>query len=68
MTDDWVLVFSATDISELMYLQELMSEDNIETVVMNKQDSSYLFGEIELYARSSDALAAMQIIEKQKSE
>lgn len=68
MTDDWVLVFSATDIFEVNYLQELMSEDNIETVVMNKQDSSYLFGEIELYTRNTDALAAKQIIEKQKGE
>lgn len=68
MTDDWVLVFSAIDIFEVNYLQELMSEDNIETVVMNKQDSSYLFGEIELYTRNTDALAAKQIIEKQKGE
>jgi hypothetical protein len=68
MGDDWVSVFSTTEMSEIVYLQEILSEENIESVVMSKQDSIYLFGEIELYTRNADAMAARFIIEKQKSE
>lgn len=68
MSEDWALVFSTSKMSEIVFLQELLSEENIESVVMNKQDSVYLFGEIELYTHHSQALAAKQIIEKQKGE
>lgn len=68
MSDDWVPVFSATKMSEIVFLQEILTEENIESVVMSKQDSIYLFGEIELYTRNTDAMAARFIIEKQRSE
>jgi hypothetical protein len=47
---NWSLIYTTTNASEASILQGMLQQNNIEAMVMNKQDSSYLnFGEIEIY-------------------
>lgn len=39
-----------------------MADNDIECVIMNKQDSTYRFGEIEVYVPTSETLKAKQLI------
>lgn len=41
-------------------------ENGINAIIVNKKDSSYLFGELELYVMSDDAIQAKHIITTQE--
>lgn len=43
-------------------LKGLLMENGINAIIVNKQDSSYLFGELELYVMPNDAIQAKHII------
>jgi len=45
-----------------------MAENEIECVIMNKKDSTYGFGEIEVYVPTAEAFKAKQLILKFKGE
>lgn len=68
MTDEqeiqWVLVHSSSDEQEVNLLKSILEENEIESVIMNKRDSTYLFGDVELYVSTSDAFNAVQLIKK----
>ncbi len=62
MKDNWQKIYSSSYEHELKILQALLKEQDIRSVIMNKKDSAYLFGEIELYVQASDVLKSKQII------
>jgi len=43
-------------------IQALLKEDEIDSIILNKRDSTYLFGEIELYVAVENVLKSKQII------
>jgi hypothetical protein len=68
-TDDsenpWELLYSSDKSYQVEILKSLLEEAEIDAVVLNQQDSSYiLFGDIELYVPRSDVLVARQILSK----
>jgi hypothetical protein len=63
--DPWELLYSSDKSYQVEILKSLLEEAEIDAVVLNHQDSSYiLFGEIELYVNRSEVLAARQILSK----
>jgi len=62
MEGKWIRVFSSADPFRVEVLKGLLADNNIESVVVNKKDSAYLFGEVELYVNVADAFIANQII------
>ena len=65
MEKDWVKIYSTGQEYLAGILKDMLMEHNIEAVVMNKQDSSYLsFGDIELYVKSENAIKAKYLIDK----
>jgi hypothetical protein len=63
--DPWELLYSSDKSYQVEILKSLLEEAEIDAVVLNHQDSSYiLFGEIELYVYRSDVLLARQILSK----
>ena len=61
--DSWVMIFNCAARYQAEILKSLLEDENINSVIINKQDSSYLsFGEIELYVKNDDVLRAKQII------
>lgn len=59
---DWVTVYSTSKLFEAELVQSILTENEIECVLINKQDSSYLFGEIEVCVPTEDAFSAKQLI------
>lgn len=68
MEDNWTQVYSSSQQYQIELIRGLLKEHDIESVTMNKQDSFYHFGSIELYVNVEDAFRAKQIIEKHQGE
>ncbi len=62
MKDDWIKIYSSVYIHKVEIMQALLKEEGIESVILNKRDSAYLFGEIELYVDVENVLKSKQII------
>ncbi len=63
--DPWELLFTSDKEYRVEILKGLLEEEDIQAVIMNKQDSSYLiFGEVQLLVKRSDILRAEQILNK----
>jgi hypothetical protein len=54
MTEDWHLLIRTRDLPKAEILKGMLEENDIPVVMLNKQDSLYVFiGEIELYVPHS---------------
>ena len=63
MEKDWILVFSTGQPYQAELARQLLEENNIQAVVINKKDSSYLaFGETEVYVRRDDIIRAKNLV------
>lgn len=67
-SSDWVTVYTTSKQFEAALVQSIIAENEIECVIINKQDSSYLIGEIEVCVPTADAFAAKQLILRNFSE
>ncbi len=67
MEKDWVKIYITKDNFEAEILKGLFDTENIDSVILNKKDSSIIaFGEIELYTHIDNAERAKKIIENNK--
>ena len=67
--EDWVKIFSSTIPNQAEIIKGMLLENEIESVILNKQDSSYLsFGDIEMYVHPDDVARANQLIEQTLNE
>jgi len=62
MDNDWSVIYSSNQLYEIEMAKSILLENNIESFIVNKQDSLYLIGEIELYVRMDDIMKAKLII------
>jgi len=65
MENDWVIAYE----SKQEYLAEIartvLSDNDIESVIINKKDSAYnSFGDIEIYVNRDNLIRAKQILQK----
>lgn len=63
-TSEFIKVYEATKLYEAELVVGLLSVNDIEAVIVNKQDGRYLFGEIEIHVVANDAEKALEIIAK----
>ena len=61
---NWVIIFTTNVLYEAEILKEFLSSNEIDTFVLNKQDSLYHIGDIELYSMPEDVMKAKLLIEK----
>lgn len=66
MDKNWVKIYSTSANYKAELLKGLLMENGINAIIVNKQDSSYLFGELELYVMPNDAIQAKHIITTQE--
>lgn len=59
---NWTCIYASSKVHEVEIFRGLLADHQIHAVVINKQDSAYLFGEAELYVKTDDALTARHII------
>lgn len=62
MTPIWTKVYTTSDPIKAELIKQLLEENDIEVVLLNKQDSSYLFGEVQVMVLESNSLKAQQIV------
>ncbi|GAB1404222.1 hypothetical protein MASR1M74_14010 [Lentimicrobium sp.] len=58
----WVKIYSSPQLHECELVKSMLADNNITAIIVNKQDSLYLFGEIELYVSTEDAFEANHLI------
>jgi len=69
MEKNWINIFSSANPIEVEIVKQMLDENNITAVTLNKQDSSYnLFGTIDLYVKEENKSIALQLINKQHNE
>ncbi|MFE2861512.1 putative signal transducing protein [Sphingobacterium multivorum] len=64
MENDWKKIKTYTNAIQAEIVKQMLEENGIPTVAMNKQDSSYLFGKIELYVSEGSIDLAKTLIEE----
>jgi|TARA_B110000263_G_scaffold39322_1_gene30985 hypothetical protein len=62
MDDDWSVVFSTQNIFKAEIIRNILLTNNINAVLMNQKDSSYLFGTVKIYTKKKDIKKAQKII------
>ena len=64
MDEQWEVIFRSTAGYKTEMLKDILEDSEIPSVVINKQDSSYLIGEFEVYVKQNDVLLAKQIVNR----
>jgi len=67
MSSKKVIVYTSDKAYKIEFIKELLADHDIVSFSINKQDSSYLFGEIELYVENDDVIRAKRLIDKFES-
>ncbi len=63
MEPGWTLVYSTDKDFHAQMLRQMLMDNNIPVVLMNKKDSAYvLLGEIEIYVPSEFAVRAIHLL------
>jgi len=63
MEDNWVSIFSSDKPWQAEIAKQILFENGIEAVIINKQDSSYrLFGDVEVYVSQNDAEKSKELL------
>jgi Putative prokaryotic signal transducing protein len=63
MNKDWETIYETTSIFKAELIQELLNEHEIESIILNQQDSSYLsFGEIKVMVKRDIFILAKNLI------
>lgn len=64
MSDEWKFIYSTSILHQAELLKHLLDDNGITAIIMNKQDSAYSFGDIELYVKPADVVRAKHLISK----
>lgn len=67
MEKDWVIVYTTNKMYQAELFRELLADNDIESFVINKQDSSYKFGNIEVYVKRNNILKAKMLVKEFES-
>jgi hypothetical protein len=62
----WVKILSGAT-NEVELKLALLQAQEINAVIINKQDSSYLFGEVELYVPQDTVIRAKRILDEENA-
>jgi hypothetical protein len=68
MNMDWQCIFTTQFDHTAQIVKAILVDNEIECFIINKKDSAYLFGDIELFVSPDNVLKAKQIIKKEKFE
>lgn len=63
MEKNWVRIFSSSNFYQSEMVKQALAGQNIETVLLNKQDSSHrTFGDIEVYVHQDNFSRAIEVL------
>lgn len=64
MEENWEKIYSSAFEHKIEFVQAVLKDEGITSVIINKKDSAYLFGELELYVHADNVMKSKQIINK----
>ena len=64
---DWVCIYTSKNLQNAEMIKSLLSFNEINSVVVNKQDSSYMFGDYEVYVNRADVVKAKFVLKENNS-
>lgn len=64
MRQDWVKVYSTDQMYKALLMKEKLLEEGIQAFIINKRDSVYAFGDVEVYVKPDQAVLSIHIIKK----
>ena len=63
MEPDWTKIYTSTNFFQAEMVKQLLTQHEIEVVLMNKQDSAHkVFGQIEVYIHKSAFSQAIEVL------
>jgi len=68
MNPNWTKIRVYNQLIQAEIVKQMLLENHIPAVLLNKQDSSYLFGVIELYVDQENELEAVALIDSFSEE
>lgn len=66
--EGWSCIYTTTFLHKAELIKGMLEESLITAIIVNKQDSAYLFGDIELHVPNVSAFEATQIIKSIEGE
>jgi hypothetical protein len=63
MEKGWRKIYQTQNAYHAEIVRQVMEKENITCVVLNKQDSSFFFGNIEIYVKEEDTDKAQLLIQ-----
>jgi hypothetical protein len=63
MTNDRVVVYSTNRLFEAEMIKQYLSDNDIQAFILNKMDSAYHFGDIEILVLKDDVIRSKKLIE-----
>ena len=67
MEKNWVLIYSAPKAYEAEILKEVLEENKIVCDIINKKDSSFLFGDVEVFVQKENEEKALALVKEFKA-
>ena len=61
MEKGWVQIYSTDKMFQAEIFKQVLADHKIESVIINKKDSSYKFGEIEVYVKYDHIIKAKML-------
>ena len=61
MEKDWIQVYTTNQMFQAELFKQVLEDHKIEAVILNKKDSSYKFGEIEVYVKNDNVMKAKML-------
>ena len=63
MEKNWVRVYKSTNYYQSEIVKQMLTQNAVEAVLLNRQDSSYLnFGNVEVYVHQQDFTNAIELL------
>ncbi len=64
MEKNWVKIYESNNETRIEMARQILEDNNIDSVIINKKDRSYGFGEFELYCMRDYVLRAKLLIKE----
>lgn len=68
MEKGWIKIQTYTDAIRGEIDKQMLDKNGIPAVLLNKQDSSFMFGKIDLFVNENDFEQAQRLIQENESE
>jgi len=64
MEKNWVKIYESNNETRIEMARQILEDNNIDSVIINKKDRSYGFGEFELYCMRDYVIRAKLLIKE----